>query len=108
MIDVGRQNRPSFGYLPAYKFRSNVSVDTQFLTVHVFADSHIFHFRSDDTLFGICHLGDMFPGFGPVGQCDVLKAERVEAFVVPPHPSVFRTDLRKLLYIPPFQYPFFP
>ena len=75
MIDVGRQHCTSFCYFFTDKFGSNVSLDSQFLTVHIFADRHIFHFRSDDSSFGVCHLSDGFSFFGTIGKGDVFKAE---------------------------------
>ena len=107
MVDVGRQHRPSFGYFLTYEFGCDMGLDAQFFAVHILTDSHIFHFGSDNALFGIRHLGDMPAGLGPVGQCDMFKTEVVEAPVIPPHASVFRTDLGQLFHVSSVQYPFF-
>ena len=56
VIDVRRDNGTSGSHLLAHKLRSDMRVDTQFLAVHVFADSHIFHLLRDYPSLGESHL----------------------------------------------------
>ena len=99
MVDVGRQNGTSGSYFVAYKFRSDVSIDTQFLAVHVFTDGNVFHFRSYDTLFGIIHLCAAMSCFGAIGESDMFEAQMVERLVVTAHLSVFRSNGRQLFHV---------
>ena len=99
MIDIGREYRTAFCYFLTDKFGSDMSLDSELFTVHIFPDSHIFHFRSDNASFGICHLGDGFSFSGTVGKGDVLKTKMVQTLVVPSHLPVFRSDFGELFHI---------
>ena len=107
MVDVGRQNGTAFCNFLADEFRGDVGFNTQFAAVHVLADSHIFHFRRDDALFGIVHLRTAFAGFSPVRQGNVFETQMIQRMVVAAHPSVFGGDFRKLFYVAALDYPFF-
>ena len=78
MVDVGRQNGTAFCNFLADEFRSDVGFNAQFAAVHVLADSHIFHFRRDDALFGIVHLRTAFSGFSPVRQGNVFETQMIQ------------------------------
>ena len=80
---------------------------SQFLTVHILTDSHILHLGSDDSSFGICHLGDSFPFFCTIRQGDMFKTQVVETLVIPSHASVFGCNFGKLLHITATYNPFF-
>ncbi len=56
MIPVGRQHGTSACNLVAHELRCDMSLDAQFLTVHVLADSHIFHLWGDDSRLSVSHL----------------------------------------------------
>ena len=99
MIDVGREDSTSGSDFIADKFGSDMCLNSQFLAIHILADGYIFHFRCNDSCFGVCHLCDGFSCFGAIGQSDVFEAQVVQAFVVTPHFSVFRSNGRELFHI---------
>ncbi len=63
------------------------------LLAQVFTDGDVFHFRGNNALFGIVHLGHVMPAFGParfldMGKTDVGSADVTQAFL-----TEFRTEL---------------
>src|SRR3712207_7646121 len=73
----------------------------------LFPYTTLFRSGSDDSLFGISHLGDVFSAFGTIGQGDMLKTQVIERAVVTPHTSILRRNIRQLLHIASAQHPRF-
>ena len=74
-------------------------IDTQFFTIHILTDSHIFHFRSYNTRFGIRHLCNRFSRFSPIRQCNMLKTQMIQTLVISAHLTIFGSNRRQLLHI---------
>ena len=106
MVDVGRKHGTAGSNLIAYKFRCNVSFDSQFAAVHVFANGYILHFRSYNTLFGIIHLCTAFAFFCPIRQSDMFETQMIQRFVVTTFLAIFGCNGRKLLHITAGSNPF--
>ena len=101
MVDIGRQYGASGCNFVAYEFGRDISVYPQFFAVHVFPNGYIFHFRCDDALFGIIHLGHLPSGLGTIRPLDVRETQVVQTFVLLAHPSVFGCQSVKLFHIAP-------
>ena len=67
-MDVSGDNGTSACHLLAYVFGSDMTLDTQYLAVHVFANGHILHLGSDNTSLSTRHLGDALPLLSTIGN----------------------------------------
>ncbi len=99
MIGIGRDHGASGGHLLSHRFRSDVALDAESRAVHVLADGHILHFRSDDTSPGEIHLRDAATLFSSQRTVAVGEPYRVERPVGFALTAVFRGDFRQLLEI---------
>ena len=123
MIDVCRDDGASGSHFLTDKFRCDVVRNpgsecfSLFFLVFfpylvcqlILPDGDVFHFRRNDALAGVVHLGDLATFLGnPRMRVDVLKAEGIEAFVCLAHSSVFRAQPVQLSGILSFFNPVFP
>ena len=67
-MDVSGDNGTSACHLLAYVFGSDMTLDTQCLAVHVFANGHILHLGSDDACLSTRHLGDALTFLSTIGN----------------------------------------
>ena len=67
VMDVSGDNGTSASHFLTYILGGDMTLDTQCLTVHVFANGHILHLGSDDASLGTRHLGDALPPLSTVG-----------------------------------------
>ena len=99
MVDVTRKDSTSASNLRSDVFRCDVTFYPQFLTVHVFTDCNVFHFRGYDPSFGIVHLRDMFSFDCTTRKLDMFKAKRIQLWVSKTLFAIFACHLTQLLCV---------
>ena len=67
VMNVSGDNGTSASHLISYICGGDMTLDTQCLTIHVFANSHVLHLGSDDACLGTCHLGNTLSFLGAIG-----------------------------------------
>ncbi len=86
VIDIGWNNRTTFGDFFTNKFRGDVigfigwqfAFGLQCSTAHAFANGDIFHFRGDDALTCIVHLAHVFAQFGFAWQTTIGEQRNIK------------------------------
>ena len=65
VIDIRRDDRATGGDFLADELRRDIRLQSQSLDLLVLTNRHVLHFRSDNTLLRVIHLGDILTLFSP-------------------------------------------
>ena len=121
VVDVVGDDGAASGHFLSYKFRRDVGryhraqrlacvlllqdLIAHLVAVHVFAYGDEFHFRRDDALFGVMHLGDVFACLSAAWLAYVFKANAIQFIVGQAFTAISRRLCVQLLSVATRVYP---
>ena len=99
VIDIRRDDRATGGDFLADELRRDIRLQSQSLDLLVLTNRHVLHFRSDNALLRIIHLGDILTLFSPERQVSLGKTQGIQTRVRQSLTAISGSQFRQLNHI---------